>query len=222
MLPLTPLPLSDAWTSLQLEPGQWEHYELQLPPIKSSPANLELLVSLERTAGEEGPGGDPLLFLKPFDAPGRSEPTVDAASADLAAYADLRSFLLQQPRHFLLRRLRGAPSGVSTRFYVSVYNNQHSRLQQPANVSPGGGGRVRTSCVAFLSRSREAKRASKGTRLWDAPACSSERRGTARPTRPAGTYCSPACGLPPTSPVLCSCDCGCSFGIWRSARWSAR
>ena len=55
-------------------------------------------------------------------------------STDLSEYADLRSFVLQQSRHFVLKRLRGTPSSITTRYYVSIYNNQHSKLEQPAQV----------------------------------------------------------------------------------------
>jgi len=140
MLTVAPLPLSDGWTSLQLEPGQWAHYELQvcarqavmgvvfacttawlvaalltscrvqasdppavgclccslqLPPVTSTPANMELLVSLERTAGD-GFGGDPLLFVKPYDALGRNEPTVDA-QASTSFSADALLLILRMP-----------------------------------------------------------------------------------------------------------------------------
>lgn len=135
-LPIAPLALSDEWSELTLQPGAWAHYEVQLPPVSSSPADLELLVSLERRAGP-GMGGDPLLFLKPFDTPDGSEPSIHAQGSDLAEYADLRSFVLQQSRHFLLRRLRGPPSRIPRRWYVSVYNNNHNnhlRLDQPASL----------------------------------------------------------------------------------------
>jgi hypothetical protein len=56
---------------------------------------MELLVSLERTAGD-GFGGDPLLFVKPYDALGRNEPTVDA-QASTSFSADALLLILRMP-----------------------------------------------------------------------------------------------------------------------------
>ncbi len=65
-----------------------------------------------------------------FLTPSPLLPTTQQGS-DLDTYADLPSFMLQQNRQFLLRRLRGAPASITRRWYLAVYNDDG---RQPARV----------------------------------------------------------------------------------------
>ncbi|WIA15899.1 hypothetical protein OEZ85_012648 [Tetradesmus obliquus] len=163
---LPALPLNTA-TTVTVPPGQWGIWEVTLPglikdsrggpgaPPRDAVAaaaaglgpglvgNEVLLVTAERVDREQGFGGNPLLFLKPFMTKDHNEPSLDALDTDVVQYADLRSFQLQLNRHFLLQRLpvRDAlsPSGASgysmpRRWYVAIYNSNATRLSQPARV----------------------------------------------------------------------------------------
>ncbi|WIA36077.1 hypothetical protein OEZ86_007429 [Tetradesmus obliquus] len=159
---LPALPLNTA-TTVTVPPGQWGIWEVTLPglikdsrggpgaPPRDAVAaaaaglgpglvgNEVLLVTAERVDREQGFGGNPLLFLKPFMTKrvdrdqgfggnpllflkpfmtkDHNEPSLDALDTDVVQYADLRSFQLQLNRHYLLQRLpvRDAlsPSGAS-------------------------------------------------------------------------------------------------------------
>jgi len=84
--------------------------------------NWELLVSAVRLLA---PGflGSPMLFLKPMNTKDRGQPTHDPTGGDAKQYADMRSYLLQQSKHFVLKRLQGAAGSVPQRWYVAVHND---------------------------------------------------------------------------------------------------
>jgi hypothetical protein len=138
-------------TPVVVPSGTWAYFEVQLPvevgeglgveqgvPRSGGSSggglvDLELLVDLAREPGVRG--GDPLLFLKPFDTKDRGPPVLDKEESDVGRYADVASFMLQQGYHFRLERLRGAASSISRRWYVGILNNNNSRLQGPAHLS---------------------------------------------------------------------------------------
>jgi hypothetical protein len=80
-LPLLPLNAA-APTVVTVAPGQWGYWEVSLPPTGQSAgaavaadgaaagqrrSEESLLVTARRIGMSEGQGGNPLLFLKPFD-----------------------------------------------------------------------------------------------------------------------------------------------------------
>ncbi|KAF6252013.1 hypothetical protein COO60DRAFT_1704488 [Scenedesmus sp. NREL 46B-D3] len=139
---LEALPLNTA-TTVTVEPGQWGIWEVTLPRVQDSNGLGVLLVAAERVDREDGFGGNPLLFLKPFMTKDHNEPSLDALDTDVVQYADLRSFQLQLNRHYLLQRLpvRDAMTPTGTvgysmprRWYVAIYNSNATRLSQPVRV----------------------------------------------------------------------------------------
>ena len=144
-LPLLPVDGKEG-TYVAVPSGSWAYFEVQLPVevgvemggekggarSGGGTVDLELLVDLVRDPGIKG--GDPLLFLKPFDTQDRGPPVLDRAESDVGRYADVSSFMLQQNYHFRLERLRGPASSISRRWYVGILNNNNSRLQGPAHV----------------------------------------------------------------------------------------
>ncbi len=76
----------------------------QLPPTLTSSLNIELLVEMQRIANPAAFGGDPMLFLKPFNTPDRNVPTVDMLLSDVYQYADYASFTMKQSFHYVVKR----------------------------------------------------------------------------------------------------------------------
>jgi len=103
----------------------------QLPTVPvDTPVNWELLVEAERVPSA-GVGGDPLLLVAPFNRYGRSAPGLGPLGLN---EVDLRSYLLQDRRHYVLRRLRGLAPHVDDRWYVAIHNDASAMLWQPSKV----------------------------------------------------------------------------------------
>lgn len=134
---LSPLKLGIT-TTIDLPAGGWSYHFVDLPVSRYGTAqfvNGELLVTMTRRGdAAHDIGGDPLLFVKPFGTKDRNEPALDARAKDIQEWSDLRSFSLQQPNHFVMHRLRGPQDSIDKRWMIAVYNNNHSRTEQPATV----------------------------------------------------------------------------------------
>ncbi|GBF97690.1 hypothetical protein Rsub_09748 [Raphidocelis subcapitata] len=74
--------------------------------------------------------------LTPLALNGTTRVNLPAGGWAYQDWSDLRSFSLQQPNHFVVQRLRGPPESIrdQKKWIVAVYNNNHSRTQQPASV----------------------------------------------------------------------------------------
>ncbi|KXZ48245.1 hypothetical protein GPECTOR_29g25 [Gonium pectorale] len=164
----TPVPLlgDGGVASAVLDPGAWAFWQLRvpLPPQGVKPA---LLVELSRSSVGFGPalggfgtnssttitqyGGDPVLVLMPKDADGSNRlPWFN----DTLAYADLRSYFLQQNLHYVLTRdltaAVNASGGTAAEYYVAVFNNDQ-RFSGNPTLHRGGTlceGRLRNMTVS--------------------------------------------------------------------------
>lgn len=117
---------------LTLTPGQWQYFQFDVP---ATSRDYEILVGMNR--GQ--PGGDPVLFLKPANAPDHGLPFLDMNDTDISTYGDVWGFTREENYQYLMHRYRapsaGAPETLPSRWYIGIANTKYRGLNSVATVT---------------------------------------------------------------------------------------